>query len=54
VYEGREVNLKGIDVIKVSKRSYIPRSGNIDQSRGGTHMNHVYRIETSSEDIPLT
>jgi hypothetical protein len=54
VYEGREVNLKGLEVIKTSKKSYIPWSRIIDQSRGGTHTNRVYRIETSSEDIPLT
>jgi hypothetical protein len=48
------VNLKCFEVIKASKKSYIPQSGNIDQSWGGTHMNRVYRIETSSEDIPLT
>jgi hypothetical protein len=54
VYKGREVNPKGLEVIKVSKKSYIPQSGNINQSRGGTHMNHIYRIKTLSEDIPLT
>jgi hypothetical protein len=48
------MNLKGLEVIKASKKSYIPRSGNIGRSRGGTHTNHIYRIETSSEDIPLT
>jgi hypothetical protein len=48
------VNPKGLDVIKASKRSDIPQSGNIDWSQGRTHMNCVYRIETSSEDIPLT
>jgi hypothetical protein len=48
------VNPKGLEVIKASKKSYIPQSGNIDRSRGGTHTNRVYRIETSSEDIPLT
>jgi hypothetical protein len=54
VYEGREVNLKCLDVIKASKRSYILQSRNIDWSRGRTHTNRVYRIETSSEDITLT
>jgi hypothetical protein len=48
------VNLKGFEVIKVSKKSYIPRSRNIDRSQGGTHTNRVYRIEMLSEDIPLT
>jgi hypothetical protein len=48
------VNPKGFEVIKMSKKSYILQSGIIDRSRGGTHMNHIYRIETSSEDIPLT
>jgi hypothetical protein len=48
------MNPKGLEVIKVSKKSYIPQSGNIDRSRGGTHTNHIYRIETLSEDIPLT
>jgi hypothetical protein len=54
VYEGREVNPEGLEVIKVSKKSYIPWSRNIGRSRGGTHTNRVYRIEMSSEDIPLT
>jgi hypothetical protein len=54
VYEGGEVNPKGFEVIKASKKSYILQSGNIDWSWGGTHMNRIYRIKTSSEDIPLT
>jgi hypothetical protein len=48
------VSPKGLEVIKASKKSYILWSRIIDQSQGGTHMNRVYRIETSSEDIPLT
>jgi hypothetical protein len=53
-YEGREMSPIGLEVIKVSKRSYIPWSRIINWSQGGTHTNHVYRIETLSEDIPLT
>ena len=38
----------------MSKNTYVPMSGTFgDQSRGRAHMKHVYRIETSSEDIPL-
>jgi hypothetical protein len=48
------VNPKGFEVIKVSKKSYIPQSRIINWSQGRTHTNRVYRIETSSEDIPLT
>jgi hypothetical protein len=48
------MNPKGLEVIKASKKSYILRSRNIGQSQGRTHMNHIYRIETLSEDIPLT
>jgi hypothetical protein len=54
VYKGREVNLKGLEIIKASKKSYILWSRIIDRSQGGTHMNRIYRIEMSSEDIPLT
>jgi hypothetical protein len=48
------VSLKGLEVIKVSKKSYIPHSGIIGWSQGGAHTNCIYRIEMSSEDIPLT
>jgi hypothetical protein len=48
------VNPKGLEVIKVSKKSYIPWSRIINQSQGRTHTNRIYRIEMSSEDIPLT
>jgi hypothetical protein len=52
--QGSESDMYWGSAIKVSKRSYIPCSRIINQSQGGTHTNHIYRIETLSEDIPLT
>ena len=39
---------------KASKNTYVPTSGTFrDQSQGRAHTKRVYRIKTSSEDIPL-